>query len=100
MWGIAYTNGMFLGMFMETFGTNRATTSLIGSIQMGSTYAVGPIAADLVSRFGCRQIAISGSVIAATSIILSGVAPNLVTLYITAGFFAGYSYTLKLRDKL
>ena len=89
VWGIAYTNGMFLGMFMETFGTNRATTSLIGSIQMGSTYAVGPIAADLVSRFGCLPIAISGSIIAATSIILSGVAPNLVTLYITAGFFAG-----------
>ena len=80
---------------METFGTNRATTSMIASIQMGATYAVGPIAADLVNRFGCRLIAISGSIIAATSIIISGVAPNVVTLYITAGFFTGNKCALQ-----
>ena len=80
---------MFLGMFMEAFGTNRAATSMIGSIQMGATYCVGPIAANLADRFGCRETAISGSVIAATSIIISGIAPGVGTLYVTAGFFTG-----------
>ena len=74
---------------MEAFGTNRAATSMIGSIQMGATYCVGPIAANLADRFGCRATAISGSVIAATSIIISGIAPGVETLYVTAGFFTG-----------
>ena len=80
---------MFLGEFMEIFGTTRSTTSMIASIQMGVTFFVGPIVADLVKKFGCRKVAISGSIIAATSIIISGAAPNIATLYISAGFFTG-----------
>ena len=89
VFGICYTFGMFLGNIMETFGTSRSATSMIGSIQIGVTYLVGPIAADLVNRFGCRVIAIAGSIISATSIIISGVAPNIATLFITTGFFTG-----------
>ena len=74
---------------METFDTNRSVTSMIGSIQIGAACFVGPFAAVLVNRFGCRVIAIAGSIISATSIILSGLAPNITTLFITAGFFTG-----------
>ena len=74
---------------METFGTTRSTTSMIASIQMGVTVFVGPIVADLVDRFGCRESVVAGSIIAATSIIISGVASNIATLYITAGLFTG-----------
>ena len=87
---------MFLGDFMETFGTTRSATSMIASTQMGVTNIVGPIAAYLVKRFGCREIAIAGSTIAATSIIVSGAAPNLATLYITAGLFTGNLCNLNL----
>ena len=80
---------MFLDNIMETFGTSRSATSMIGSIEMGVTYLVGPIAADLVNRFGCRVTVIAGSIISATSGIISGVAPNFATLFITKGFFTG-----------
>ena len=90
VFGIQFTFGMFLGELMKTFGTSRATTSMIASIQMGVTLFVGPIAADLVQKYGCRKIAIAGSIIAATSTIISGAAPNIATLYITAGCFTGY----------
>ena len=89
VYGICYTFGMFLGEFMETFGTSRSATSMIGSIQIGVTKLMGPIAADLVNRFGCRSIAIAGSIISATSIIISVLAPNIATLYLTTGFFTG-----------
>ena len=95
VFGITYTFGMFLGEFMKTFDSTRTTTSMIASIQMGVTFFVGPIAAYLVRRFSCREIAIAGSIIAATSIIISGVAPNIATLYITAGFFTGNLCNLK-----
>ena len=87
---------MFLGEFMETFRSTRSATSMIASIQMGVTLLVGPIAANLVGRFGCREISIAGSIIAAMSIIISGVAPNITTLYITAGFFTGNLYNFRL----
>ena len=48
---------------METFGTSRSVTSMIGSIQLGAASFVGPFAAVLVHRFGCRVIAIAGSFI-------------------------------------
>ena len=89
VYGTCYTFGMFLSEFMETFGTTRSVTSMIGSIQVGATYFVGPFAAVLVNRFGCRVIAIAGSIISATSIIISGLAPNITTLFITAGLFTG-----------
>ena len=84
-----YTSGIFLVEFMDTFGTSRSTASLIGSIQVGIAHLMGPIAADLVDRFGCRAIAISGSVISASGLIMSGMAPNIATLIITAGFMTG-----------
>ena len=80
---------MFLYEFMETFGTSRSTTSMIGSIQIGATHFMGPIAAALVNRFGCRVIVTVGSIISAASIICSGLAPNIATLFITAGFLTG-----------
>ena len=89
VFGICYTFGMFLGNIMETFGTSRSATSMIGSIQIGVTYLVGPVAADLVNMFGCRVIVIAGSIISATSIIISAIAPNIATLFITTGFFTG-----------
>ena len=89
VWGIDYTFGMFLGEFMETFSTNRTSTSMVASIQMGVTLFVGPVVADLVDKYGCRASAIAGSIIAATNIIISGAAPNIAILYITAGFFTG-----------
>ena len=87
--GNMYTPGLFLGGLMETFDTERTTTSMIGSLQIGVLFLVGPIAADLVNRVGCRVVIIAGSIISATSIIMSGVAPNIATLFITNGFFAG-----------
>lgn len=77
---------------METFGTTPSATSMIGSLQIGVMFLVGPIVAGLVNRVGCRVIAIAGSIIAATSIIISGLAPNFATLLLTNGVFSGNTY--------
>ena len=74
---------------MDTFGTGRSTTSMIGSIRIGVAHFSGPIVADLVNKFGYREIVISGSIITATSLIVSGMALNIATLTVTAGFMTG-----------
>ena len=86
---MVYTFGIFLVDIMDTFGTSRATSSMIGSIQVGTSHLAGPIVADLVHKFGCRAIIISGSVVSATGLLLSGMAPNIATLTVTAGFMTG-----------
>ena len=87
--GNIYNTGLFLDDFMKTFGTERSATSMIGSLKWGVLFLAGPIAANLVNSVGCRVIITAGSIISATSIILSGVAPNIATLYATNGFLAG-----------
>ena len=56
---------------------------------MGVSLCVGPIAASLVKKFGCRKITIFGSMVAATGLIISGFARNIATLYASAGFCTG-----------
>ena len=89
VWGVAYSFGIFLNGLMETFTTSYSSTSIISSVQMGVSLSVGPIAASLVKKFGCRKITILGSTVAATGLIISGFARNIATLYISAGFCTG-----------
>ena len=89
VWGIEYTFGIFLNELTEAFGTSYSSTSGVYSVQMGMLLCVGPIAAGLVTNFGCRKTTVAGSVIAATGLVVSGFAQNIATLYLTAGFCVG-----------
>ena len=95
--GNIYNTGLFLDDFMKTFGTERSATSMIGSLKCGVLFLAGPIAANLVNSVGWRVIIIAGSIFSATSIILSGVSPNIATLFITNGFLAGTIRLLSFR---
>ena len=74
---------------MEEFGSSYSLTSGIYSVQIGILNCVGPIAAAFVKTFGSRNTVVLGSLIAATGFITSGLAQNIATLYMTAGFYAG-----------
>ena len=91
--GVNYSFGIFLGEFMETFGTEPGTTSMVQSTQMGLVYVAGPLAAYLVEVFGCKGVAFVGSILAASGFMISSIVPNFVSLFITAGFVTG-NYTV------
>ena len=74
---------------MDTFGTSYSSTSLVSSVQMGVSFCIGPIASSLINKFGCRKVTVVGSLVAATGLITSGVAQNIETLCLTAGFCTG-----------
>ena len=74
---------------MEVFGTSYSVMSGVFSVQMGILNCVGPIAAGLAKIFGCREVTVVGSIIAAAGLITSGFAQNIGTLYLTAGFCTG-----------
>ena len=87
--GVSQSFGIFLGEFMETFGTDHGTTTMVQSIQWGLIYIVGPLAAYLLGQFSCRGVAIVGSILAAFGLMISSIVPNIVSLFITAGFVTG-----------
>ena len=97
--GVNQSFGIFLGEFMETFGSEHGTTSMVQSTQRGVVNVVGPLAAYLVEQFGCRSVAIVGSIFAACGLMISIFVPNIVSLFITAGIVTG-NYTVFLFDSL
>ena len=74
---------------METFGTDHSVTSMVSSTQMMVGLLVGPIAAQFIDRFGCRKTAITGTILATTGLVTSGMAPNFAILWITSGLLTG-----------
>ena len=99
VYGIDYSFGVFLGEFMETFGTEHVTTSMVQSTQMGLILVAGPLAAYLVEQFSCRSVAIVGSILAACGLMISSIVPDIVSLFITAGIVTGNgNYTVFLFD--
>ena len=89
VYGIDYSFGVFLGEFMETFGTEHVTTSMVQSTQMGLIFVAGPLAAYLVEVFSCRCVAILGSILAAFGLMISSIVPNIISLFFTAGIMTG-----------
>ena len=89
VWGIDYPFGLFLGEIMETFETGLSLTSMVASTQMGMILCVGPVSADLVDKFGCRKVIFVGTILAVFGLIVSGIAPNFVIFFISAGVISG-----------
>ena len=71
---------------MDTFGTSYGTTSFVTSIQMGILFCISPIASHLIKKFGCRKVTVVGSLVAALSLISSGLAQSIGMLYTTTVF--------------
>ena len=99
VYGVNYAFGVFLGEFMETFGTEHATASMVQSTQMGLMLVTGPLAAYLVGQFSCRGVAIVGSILAACGLMISSIVPSIASLFITAGIVTGNNTVFCLTPK-
>jgi len=87
--GVMYSFGIFMPKFKEHFQCGSGEISTVNSIQMGVTFASGPIASFLTNRVGWRITTVIGSVLAAAGFALSAVAPSVIFLYFSAGVLIG-----------
>jgi len=87
--GVMYSFGIFMPNFKCHFGVGSAEISTVNAIQMGVTFASGPIASWMTNRLGWRLTTVIGSVIAAAGLCLSAFAPNVIFLYFSAGVLIG-----------
>jgi len=87
--GVMYSFGVFLPKFKEYFQCGSGEVSTINAIQMGVTFASGPVASYMTNRLGWRLTTVIGSILATAGLWLSAVAPSVHFLYFTAGGLLG-----------
>jgi MFS family permease len=87
--GLMFSYAYFKLEFMEYFGKSDAETTLIGSILNATCLLTGAVAGMLINRFGCRTVAMAGSVIATIGFCSSVFCTSTTALMITYGAIAG-----------
>nr|CDS34256.2 monocarboxylate transporter [Hymenolepis microstoma] len=92
--GICVTFGIMVTDFVEHFNASVASVMLLGSLLVGMYQIIGPIAAGLVNRFGCRAVGIGASVLASVSMFASAFMPNIEWMIVSYGIFAGSAFGL------
>ncbi|BFZ13916.1 hypothetical protein BsWGS_16955 [Bradybaena similaris] len=92
--GVCFSFGIFFDEFREEFGTSKAETSWIGSVLNGSYLIFGPIVSAMVNMYGCRNVTISGAVLAFLAFFVSTFSPNIGVLIFTYGFLGGLGFGL------
>lgn len=90
--GIGYSFGIFLPEFVNNFGETRSKVSLIGSLLCGTYLCAGPIVSALTNKFGCRPVAMTGSVISTVAFVLATFSPNIDILILTYGVLGGFGF--------
>jgi len=58
---------------------------------MLNVLTAGPVVGALANKFGCRSVAMTGSLIASTFFIVSSFADSVDMLLVTYGFLGGQS---------
>ncbi|XP_077553393.1 monocarboxylate transporter 13-like [Haemaphysalis longicornis] len=94
--GFVYSSGIFFDEFLEYFHEGHGATSLISSITFGCYLMSSPIASGLTIRYGCRPIAIAGSLMSALGLFISIYATGIKFLYFSLGFVSGTGFGLTL----
>lgn len=87
--GIMYSFGIFMPKLKDYFKAGSGEVSTINSIQMGVTFASGPVASFMTNKLGWRLTTVIGSVLVSAGLALSAVAPNVYFLYFSAGIVLG-----------
>ncbi|XP_002738534.1 monocarboxylate transporter 10-like [Saccoglossus kowalevskii] len=85
---------------LKKYGADAFTVSWIGSLSIGLTFLLSPVASVLTDKFGCRKTAMVGAVIAFIGCISSSFAKRPEYLFITYGILLGtgasFAYTPSL----
>ncbi|GAB1597584.1 monocarboxylate transporter 12-like [Argonauta hians] len=87
--GITYSLGIFYSKWVDYFQTDKATMAWVGSLVPAMTYLAGPIAGALTNVYGCRKVAIAGSLLTTFGFVISIFVNNVYFLYFSFGILGG-----------
>ncbi|XP_050415563.1 monocarboxylate transporter 14 [Patella vulgata] len=90
--GIGYSFGVFLVEFVDFFKEPKSKVSLVGSLLVGMYLFAGPIVSGMVNRYGCRPVAVIGSLVSTGAFVLCTFSPNVEILTLTYGVIGGFGF--------
>ncbi|XP_054168273.1 uncharacterized protein LOC128965587 [Oppia nitens] len=84
--GVSFSFGIIFLELVDHFGESKSKTSWVGSLFLSIPLITGPIASALIDHFGCRRMAIIGSIMSSTGFIAGHFANRLEHLFIAFSF--------------
>ncbi len=97
--GVSLSFGVIFMELVDYFGESKSKTAWVGSLFLSIPLITGPIASALTDNFGCRRIAICGSLMSASGFILGHFATKLEHLFIAfsiSGFGLALCYVTSI----
>lgn len=64
-------------------------TGWIGSVSIGLSLLIAPLINILIERFGCRPVAIIGTIVAASALLVTSFLKSLIAVFIVYGLVFG-----------
>ncbi|XP_059167698.1 monocarboxylate transporter 13-like [Physella acuta] len=92
--GVSYCFGVLYSELIVHYKDTKSRTSMVGSIFFGVSMLLGPVASDLITRYGCRAMTITGGLISSLGLILSIFATKIDHLYFTFSCVVGAGFSL------
>jgi OFA family oxalate/formate antiporter-like MFS transporter len=87
--GAVYAWSVFVNPLREHFAASKVEVSLTFTITIAVLGVTAAFGGDLQRRFGPRAIASVAALFYGAGVLLSGIAPDLATLYLTYGVLGG-----------
>eukprot|EP00057_Strongylocentrotus_purpuratus_P014251 XP_011668725.1 PREDICTED: monocarboxylate transporter 9 isoform X1 [Strongylocentrotus purpuratus] len=89
LYGILYSYNVLFIAFREEFNSSYTVTGWIGSVSIGLSLLIAPLVNILTERFGCRPVAIIGTIVAASALIVTSFLKSLIAVFIAYGLVFG-----------
>lgn len=97
--GVSLSFGILYIHLVSYFNESKAKTAWVGSLFLSMPLLMGPIASALTDRYGCRKIAIAGSLLATSGFVMSFFSNSLEFLFLTfsiSGFGLALCYVTSI----
>lgn len=92
--GVMCISGIYTSYWMDETNATRIQVDWIGSIQMGITFCLGPFAARLIRRYGCKLTTVFGGLLCGGGFLMCSFTVHLSMLYIFYGILTGIGFGL------
>jgi MCP family monocarboxylic acid transporter-like MFS transporter 12 len=92
--GTMYCFGLIYVYLLSDFGSTKATTALVGSVNLASFLFFGAPTGRLIQVIGPKRVTQLGGCIAGTFLVLSGSTTSLWQLFLVFGVLAGMGFSL------
>ena len=94
--GTLFSQGLFLPHYRSAFGADTGTTSAITAVISGAYLIFGPIFAGLANTYGCRKVAICGSVMSTIALATAPLHKDVYSMIFIFGLLCGTGFGMMM----